>query len=46
MRTTFLHDDLEEEIYMSQPLRFRAAGKERLFCKFQKALYGLKQSPR
>jgi len=33
VKTSFLHGDLEEEIYMSQPLGFRAAWKERLICK-------------
>ena len=45
VKTTFLHDDLNEEIYMTQPLGFRAAGKEKLVFKLQKSLYGLKQSP-
>jgi len=46
VKTAFLHGDLEVEIYMTQPLGFRAAGEEKLVCKFQKSLYGLKQSPR
>jgi len=46
VKTTFLHVDLEEEIYLSQLLGFRATGKERLLCKLQKSLYGLKQLPK
>lgn len=46
MRTTFLHGDLEEEIYMSQPEHFVEKGKEKLVCKLKKSLYGLRQSPR
>jgi len=46
VKTAFLHSDLEEEIYMTQPLWFRAAGKEKLVCKLQKSFYELKQSPR
>jgi len=46
VKTAFLHSDLEEEIYMTQPLGFRGAGKEIFVCKLQKSLYGLKQSPR
>jgi len=44
VKITFLHSDLDEEIYMTQPLGFRAAGKENFICKLQKSLYGLKQS--
>ena len=46
VKTAFSHDDLEEEIYMAQPLGLRAARKEKLVCKLHKSLYGLKQSPR
>ena len=46
MKTTFLHDDLEKEIYMSQSIGFKTVGKENLLCKLKKSLYGLKQSPR
>jgi len=46
MKTTFLHGDLEEEIYMSKPMGFKLAGKEYMVCKLKKSLYELKQSPR
>ena len=46
VKTTFLHGDLEEEIYMKQPEGFAVKGKKELVCKFKKSLYGLKQSPR
>eukprot|EP00253_Pinus_taeda_P035489 PITA_35489 len=46
MNTTFLHGDLEEEIYMKQPEGFVVKGKKELVCKLKKSLYGLKQSPR
>ncbi len=46
MKTTFLHGDLEEEIYMSQPDGFKVAGKENWVCKLKRSLYGLKQSLR
>lgn len=46
VKTTFLHGDLEEEIYMSQLDHFVEKGKENLVCKLKKSLYGLKQSPR
>eukprot|EP00253_Pinus_taeda_P033330 PITA_33330 len=43
---TFLHGDLEEEIYMKQPKGFAVKGKKELVCKLKKSSYGLKQSPR
>ena len=46
MKTTFLPNDLKEEIYMTQSLGFKAAGKEKLVCKLKKSLFELKQSPR
>eukprot|EP00253_Pinus_taeda_P031620 PITA_31620 len=46
VKTTFLHGDLEEEIYMKQAEGFAVKGKKELVCKLTKSLYGLKQSPR
>jgi hypothetical protein len=46
VKTTFLHGDLKEEIYMKQPKDFVVKGKNELVCKLKKSLYGLKQSPR
>jgi hypothetical protein len=46
VKTTFLHGDLEEEIYMKQPEGYAMKGKNELVCKLKKSLYGLKQSPR
>ena len=46
VKTTFLHGELEEDIYMAQPEGFVAQGKEQHVCKLKKSLYGLKQSPR
>ncbi|KAH9650850.1 Integrase catalytic domain-containing protein [Citrus sinensis] len=46
VKTTFLHGDLEEEIYMTQPCGFKVAGKENHVCRLIKYLYGLKQWPR
>ena len=46
VKTTFLHGDLEEEIYMKQPEGFIVKGKNELVCKLKKSLYGLNQSPR
>jgi len=46
VKTAFLHGDLEEEIYMTQQLGFKVAGKEKLVCKLEKSPCGLKQSQR
>jgi hypothetical protein len=46
VKTTFLHGDLEEQIYMKQPEGFSQLGQEHLVCKLKKSFYGLKQSPR
>jgi len=42
VKTTFLHGDLEEEIYMQQPQGYEVKGKEKLVCMLKKTLYGLK----
>ncbi|CAH9120743.1 unnamed protein product [Cuscuta epithymum] len=46
VKTVFLHDNLEEEIYMEQPEGFKVKGKEDHVCRLKKSLYGLKQAPR
>ncbi|KAE8732000.1 Fatty-acid-binding protein 2 [Hibiscus syriacus] len=46
VKTIFLHSDLEEEIYMTQPEGYKDGGCEKWVCKLNKSLYGLKQSPR
>ena len=42
VKTTFLHSDLEEQIYMEQPEGFSQLGLEHLVYKLKKSLYGLK----
>ena len=42
VKTTFLHGDLQEEIYMKQPECFMVKGKKELVCRLKKSLYGLK----
>jgi hypothetical protein len=46
VKTTFLHGDLEEEIYMKQPEGFVVKGKKDMVCKLKRSFYGLKQLPR
>ena len=46
VKIAFLHENLEEEIYMMQSEGFQIHGKENLVCRLNKSLYGLKQAPR
>jgi hypothetical protein len=45
VKSTFLHGDLQEEIYMEQPLGY-VQNDSSLVCHLKKSLYGLKQVPR
>ena len=45
VNNVFFHGDLEEEIYMKQPLGFEQGGPH-LVCKLNKAIYSLKQASR
>ncbi|KAL2251628.1 UNVERIFIED_CONTAM: Retrovirus-related Pol polyprotein from transposon TNT 1-94 [Sesamum indicum] len=46
VKTAFLHGDLDENIYMTQPSGFSDISKPDYMCLLKKSLYGLKQSPR
>ena len=37
VKTTFLHGDLDEELYMAQAQGFEVKGKENLVCKLKKS---------
>jgi hypothetical protein len=46
VKIAFLNGELDEEIYMDQPIGFVANGQERKVCKLKWSIYGLKQSSR
>ena len=42
----FSNGELDEEIYMDQPVGFITKGNERNVCRLKRSVYGLKQSSR
>nr|GEV94066.1 zinc finger, CCHC-type [Tanacetum cinerariifolium] len=46
VKTSFLNGELEEEVYMNQPLGFIMPGNENKVCKLIRSLCGLKQTPK
>uniref|UniRef100_A0A2N9FDK1 Integrase catalytic domain-containing protein n=1 Tax=Fagus sylvatica TaxID=28930 RepID=A0A2N9FDK1_FAGSY len=46
VKTAFLNGELDEEIFMDQPIGFVVKGQERKVCRLNRSLYGLKQSSR
>ena len=44
VKTAFLFEDLDEEIYLKQPEGFIKKGMENKVCHLRKAIYGLKQA--
>ena len=46
VKTTFLNDVVEEEVYVEHPLGFETHDRESHVCRLKKSLYGLKQTHR
>ena len=46
VNNAFLHGDLTETVYMTQPLGFKDVNKPNHVCRLCKAIYGLKHAPR
>jgi hypothetical protein len=46
VKNAFLHGDLQEEMYMEQPLGYVHQTHPDLVCRLKKTLYSLKQAPR
>ena len=46
VKTTFLNDVIEEEVYIEQPQGFEFEDRKTHVYMLKKALYGLKQAPR
>ncbi|GJU86621.1 zinc finger, CCHC-type containing protein [Tanacetum coccineum] len=46
VKTIFLNDELDVEVYMNQPRGFIMPENENKVCKLVKSLYGLKQAPK
>jgi len=38
VKTVFLNGDLEENVYMDQPMGFSVEGKEHMVCKLKKSI--------
>ncbi|XP_078165506.1 uncharacterized protein LOC144560202 [Carex rostrata] len=46
VKTAFLNENLNEDVYMTQPEGFANPNNTRKVCKLQKSIYGLKQASR
>ena len=46
VKIAFLNENIEEEVYLEQPMGFEVHDRASHVCLLKKALYGLKQAPR
>jgi len=46
IKSAFLNGNLEEVVYVEQPVGLVVKGEKEKVCRLKKALYGLKQAPR
>ena len=46
VKTAFLNGELDEEIYMDQPISFEVKEQGRKVCRLKRSIYGLKQASR
>ena len=46
VKTAFLNGELDEEIYMDQPIDFEFKEQGRKVCRLKHSIYGLKQASR
>ena len=44
IQNAFLHDNLDDEVYMEVPAGYTGSIKTKIVCKLERALYGIKQS--
>jgi hypothetical protein len=45
MKSSFLSEELEEEVYIEQPEGFQLLENADYVCKLKKSVYGLKEGP-
>lgn len=45
VKSAFLHGEIDDEVYVSQPPGYEKKGNEQNVYKLKKALYGLRQAP-
>jgi Reverse transcriptase (RNA-dependent DNA polymerase) len=46
VKTAFLNEDLEDDVYMTQPMGFKDPNNASKVCKLKRSIYGLKQASR